>query len=76
MFLHNTSAHADKFPFLSSRIGIEVGILPKFATPASLCATRQNPQASEGSEGEQTQTEPVCPLKKRKKKKTKKKKRQ
>lgn len=68
MVLRNISAHADKFYFLSSRIRIEVGILPKFVTSVSLCATRQNPQASEGSEGEKTQTEPECPSKKKKKK--------
>lgn len=64
--MNKTSAHADTFQFLSLRIKLEVGILLKFATSVSLCATRQNPEASEGSEGEKIQTEPVCSLKKKK----------
>lgn len=54
-----------------SGIRIEVGILLKFATSASLCAIRLNPKASEGSEGEQTQTKPVCPPKTNKQKNNK-----
>lgn len=62
MFLHNTNAHADKFHLLLSRIRIKVGILPKFATTASLCATRTLKHQRDPKE-KRPKTEPVCPSK-------------